>query len=79
MLNLGYRRKLSESLSFQFTGRDILNSFNSATVFETPLFRERSEQNVRLRAFYVGLTWTLGSGPRRQPEQFDFSGPQSGG
>ncbi|QYF88150.1 TonB-dependent receptor domain-containing protein [Brevundimonas sp. PAMC22021] len=79
MLNLGYRRKLSESLSFQFTGRDILSSFNSATVFETPLFRERSEQNIRLRAFYVGLTWTLGSGPRRQPEQFDFSGPQSGG
>ena len=79
MLNIGYRRKLSETLSFQFTGRDILNSFSNETVFETPLFRERSEQNVSLRAFYVGLTWSLGSGPRRQPEQFDFSGTSSGG
>ena len=79
MVNIGYRRKLSETLSFQFTGRDILNTFNNDTVFETPLFRERSEQNISLRAFYVGLTWTLGSGPRRQPEQFDFSGPSPGG
>ena len=78
MLNIGYRRKLSETLSFQFTGRDILNTFNNDTVFETPLFRERSEQNISLRAFYVGLTWTLGTGPRRQPDQFDFSGPSGG-
>jgi len=78
MLNLGYRRKLNDSLSFQFTGRDLLNSFSTDTVSETPLFRERLEQDVSLRAFYIGLTWSLGSGPRRQPEQFDFSGPQGG-
>jgi outer membrane receptor protein involved in Fe transport len=79
MLNLGYRRKLSETLSFNFTGRDILNSFNNVSTFETPLFRERAEQNIRLRAFYIGLSWSLGSGPRRQPEQFDFSSGPTGG
>ena len=79
MVNLGYRRKLTDKLSFNFTGRDLFNSFNSATVYDTPLFRERNEQNIKLRAFYVGLTYTLGSSPRRQPEQFDFSTGPSGG
>ncbi|AQR63262.1 TonB-dependent receptor [Brevundimonas sp. LM2] len=79
MLNIGYRRKLTETLSFNFTGRDVLASFNNTTVYETPLFRDRSEQTINLRAFYIGLSWTLGSGPRRQPEQFDFSAGPTGG
>lgn len=79
MLNIGYRRKLTDTLSFNFTGRDVLNSFSNTSVYETPLFRERSEQNIRLRAFYIGLSWSLGSGPRRQPEQFDFSAGPTGG
>ncbi|WP_428151054.1 TonB-dependent receptor domain-containing protein [Brevundimonas sp.] len=79
MVNLGYRRKLNDTLSLQFTGRDILNSFNGATTYDTPLFRERSEQDISLRAFYIGLTWTLGSGPRRQEPQFDFSSGGPGG
>jgi outer membrane receptor protein involved in Fe transport len=79
MVNLGYRRKLNDTLSFQFTGRDILNSFGGETVYDTPLFREVSRQDIRLRAFYIGLTWTLGSGPRRQEPQFDFSSGPGGG
>ncbi|MFT4911432.1 MAG: outer membrane receptor protein involved in Fe transport [Brevundimonas sp.] len=79
MVNLGYRRKLSETLSLNVTGRDLFNGFNSASVYETPLFRERTEQNIRLRAFYIGLSWSLGAGPRRQPEQFDFSTGPTGG
>lgn len=79
MVNLGYRRKLTEKLSFNFTARDLFNSFNNTTTYDTPLFRERSEQNIKLRAFYVGLTYALGSGPRRQPEQFDFSTGPAGG
>ncbi|WP_287104570.1 TonB-dependent receptor [Brevundimonas sp.] len=78
MVNLGYRRKLNEQLSFNFTARDLFNSFNTTTVYETPQFRERSEQDIKLRAFYVGLTWNFG-GPRRQPEQFDFSTGPTGG
>ena len=79
MVNLGYRRKLSDTLSFNFTGRDLFNSFNSTTVYETPQFRERSEQDIKLRAFYIGLTWNFGGGQRRQPEQFDFSTGPTGG
>ncbi|MFC5373486.1 TonB-dependent receptor domain-containing protein [Brevundimonas faecalis] len=78
MLNFGYRRKLSETLSLQFTARDILNSFGGATTYDTPQFRERVDQEFNLRAFYLGLTWSFG-GPRRQPEQFDFSTGPTGG
>ena len=78
MVNLGYRRKLNEQLSFNFTARDIFNTFNTTTIYETPQFRERSEQDIKLRAFYIGLTWNFG-GPRRQPEQFDFSTGPTGG
>ena len=78
MINLGYRRKLNEQLSFNFTARDLFNTFNTTTIYETPQFRERSEQDIKLRAFYIGLTWNFG-GPRRQPEQFDFSTGPTGG
>jgi outer membrane receptor protein involved in Fe transport len=79
MLNIGYRRKLTDKLSLNITGRDVLNSFSNDTVYETPQFRERFEQDIRLRAFYIGLTYSFGSGPRRQPEQFDFSTAPTGG
>ena len=79
MVNLGYRRKLTDALSLQFTARDILNSFGGATTYDTPLFRERIDQDINLRAFYLGLTWSFGGGPRRQPEQFDFSTGPTGG
>ncbi|GLK49089.1 TonB-dependent receptor [Brevundimonas intermedia] len=78
MINLGYRRKLSEQLSFNFTARDLFNTFNTTTIFETPQFREQADQDIKLRAFYIGLTWNFG-GPRRQPEQFDFSTGPTGG
>lgn len=73
MLNLGYRRKLTEKLSLSVTARDILNSFSTTTIYQTPAFREELEQDIRLRAFYIGLSYAFGSSPRRQPEQFDFS------
>lgn len=78
MVNLGYRRKLNDTLSLQFTARDILNSFGGDTVYDTPLFRDRTSQDLNLRAFYLGLSWSFG-GPRRQPEQFDFSTGPTGG
>jgi len=79
MLNIGYRRKLTEQLSFVFTGRDVLGTFNSDSVFETPAFREEFNQDINLTAFYVGFSWALGNGQRRQPEQFDFSTGPTGG
>lgn len=79
MVNIGYRRKLTDKLSLNVTGRDIFNTFNNDTVYETPLFRDRVEQNIKLRAFYIGLTYSFGSSPRRPPEQFDFSTAPTGG
>lgn len=79
MLNFGYRRTLNSSLSLNFTGRDLLNSFETRTAFDTPQFRDRSRQQIRLRSVLIGLTYNLGSAPRRQPEQFDFSRLPTGG
>ncbi len=79
MLNLGYRRKLTDKLSLNITGRDLLNSFSTSVRYDTPLFRERFEQDIRLRAVYIGLSYTFGADPRRQPEQFDFSTGPAGG
>lgn len=80
MLNLGYRRKLNDKLAFLVTVRDVLDDFGDTTVFETADFRDRTERRFGGRAWYLGLTWSFGSGPRRdQPPQFDFSAPQTGG
>ncbi len=79
MVNLGYRRKLNETLAFQATVRDLFNQFGDLTTYDTPTFRERTERQFAGRAAYVGLTWTFGGGQRRQPEQFDFGGAPTGG
>ncbi|GAA0642794.1 outer membrane beta-barrel family protein [Brevundimonas lenta] len=80
MLNLGYRRKLSETLAFQLTVRDLLDDFGDVTTYDTPTFTDRTERTFGGRAWYVGLTYSFGGGPRRQQDpQFDFSAPQTGG
>lgn len=80
MLNLGYRRTLTEKLAFQATVRDVFDEMGDVTTFDTPQFHDRVERKFGGRAAYIGLTWSLGSGPRRQQDpQFDFSAPQAGG
>lgn len=79
MVNLGYRHKISDSLSLNVTARDIFDTFQNVTTYDAPLFRERSEQQIGLRAVFIGLTYSFGSSPRRPPEQFDFSAGQTGG
>ena len=79
MLNFGYRRKISDKLAFQATVRDLLDDFGDVTTYDTPTFRDRTERTFGGRAWYVGLTYSFGGGPRReQPPQFDFSAPQTG-
>lgn len=79
MLNLGYRRKLTDTLAFQLTVRDLLDDFGDVTTYDTPQFRDRTERTFGGRAWYVGLTWTFGGARRDQPPQFDFSAPTTGG
>lgn len=80
LVNLGYRRKLTEAVAFQLTVRDLFDEFGDVVTYDTPQFRERTQRQFGGRSAYVGLTWTLGTGPRRQQDpQFDFSAPQTGG
>ncbi|RYF93657.1 MAG: TonB-dependent receptor [Caulobacteraceae bacterium] len=80
MLNLGYRRKLTEKLAFQLTARDLLDDFGDVSTAETDSFTDRTERQFGGRAVFVGLTWTFGATPKREREpQFDFSAPQAGG
>ena len=78
LVNLGYRRKLNASWSFQMTVRDVFDNFGDVTTFETATIRDRTERSFGGRTGFVGLTWNFGQGPRR-PEQFDFSAGQQGG
>lgn len=78
LVNLGYRRKLNADWSFQATVRDVFDNFGAVIVTDTPTFRDRTEQTMGGRAMFVGFTWSFGQGQRR-PEQFDFSGAQTGG
>ncbi|HYC66880.1 outer membrane beta-barrel family protein [Brevundimonas sp.] len=79
MINLGYRRKLTEKWAFQATVRDVFDQFGDVTTFDTPSFRERTERRFGGRAWYLGLTYSFGQGPRRQEPQFDFAPPSTGG
>lgn len=79
MLNFGYRRKLDSRYSLNLTGRDLLNSFRIRTAYDTPQFRDQSGQHLKLRSVLIGLTYNMGSTPRRQPEQFDFTTLPTGG
>ncbi len=78
LVNLGYRRKLSDSWSFNVTVRDVFDDFGATTTLITPRFTERTDQVFGGRAAFIGLTWNFGGGQRR-PEQFDFSAPTTGG
>ncbi len=78
LVNLGYRRKLSASWSFNVTVRDVFDDFGSTTTLATPTFTDRTDQVFGGRAAFIGLTWNFGGGQRR-PEQFDFTAPTTGG
>jgi hypothetical protein len=58
--------------------RDVFDQFGDVTVFDTPQFRDRTERHFGGRVWYLGFTYALGSGPRRQEPQFDFSPPATG-
>ena len=79
LVNLGYRRKLTDTLALQLTVRDLFDASSDITDYETATFSERTERVFGGRVAFIGLTWNFG-GPSRQPEpQFDFSAPQANG
>lgn len=73
MVNLGYRRKVNDKLSFVVTAQDVLNSFEDTVIVDTPILRDHTTRTAKVRSIFFGFTYNFGGGKPR-PEQFDFSG-----
>ena len=73
LLNLGYRRKVSDKLNLVVTANDVLNSFEDTFVIDTPTLQARTRRWANVRAVFVGFSYSFGGGKAR-PEQFDFGG-----
>ncbi|WP_454758721.1 TonB-dependent receptor domain-containing protein [Caulobacter segnis] len=73
MLNLGYRRKVNDKLSFVVTAQDAADWFQEVVVTETPTLRDRTRRSANVRSVFFGFSYAFGGGKAR-PEQFDFSG-----
>lgn len=78
-LNLGYRHKVNDDISFVLTAQDLFDTAGENTlVLDSPTLRGRVDSRYGGRSLYLGLTWTFGTGPRRQPERFEFDSPGAG-
>ena len=75
MLNIGYRRKFTDSLSLVVTGTNILDTAEIEAFTDTPAFQDRSRVRFSEPTYYIGLTYTFGSSPRRQEPAFDYGAP----
>ena len=79
-LNIGYRHKFNDDLSFVVTAQDILGTFEDRLVIDTPLLRERVDREFSNRTVFVGFRWTFGQGQRRPRDAgFDFDNNPGGG
>ena len=76
LLNLGYRRKVSEALSLTVTAQDVLDTIRREIVIDTPTLRDRTVFDGNARALFVGFTYNFAKGPPRKQQQpgFDFGG-----
>jgi outer membrane receptor protein involved in Fe transport len=78
LVNVGYRRKVTDRLNFVVTVNDVADSFRDVTVVDTPGLHERARRTANVRAAFFGFTYALGGG-KPKPEQFDFGGGAPGG
>jgi hypothetical protein len=78
LVNVGYRRKVTDRLNFVVTVNDVADSFRDVTVVDTPNLHERARRTANVRAAFFGFTYALGGG-KPKPEQFDFGGGAPGG
>jgi outer membrane receptor protein involved in Fe transport len=75
MLNLGYRHKFDDRLSAVVTVQDLLGSFKSVSITDTPALRSRQVFTPRFRSVFVGLTYSFGSDGRKPRDPgFEFGG-----
>ena len=72
MLNIGYRRKIDDSLSVTVTAQDVLRTLKDVQILDTPTLQGRTRREFNQRAVFVGFTYTFGR-QRRDPG-CDFGG-----
>ncbi len=77
MVNLGYRRKVNDKLSFVVTAQDVLKGFEDTVIINTPALRDTTTRTANVRSVFFGFSYSFGGGKPR-PEQFDFSAGQVG-
>ncbi|HEY3812016.1 MAG TPA: TonB-dependent receptor [Caulobacteraceae bacterium] len=77
IVNLGWRRKLTDKLSLVTTVGDVFDRGGSVNVYDTELLRGRGVTDYHNRSIYLGLNLTFGAAPKQQQEPaFDYSGGQ---
>ncbi len=64
---LGYRHKFSDKLAGVFNIQDVFDTFSARQIIDTPQLHDRNIGTGRIRAAYVGLSWSFGSPPKRPP------------
>jgi outer membrane receptor protein involved in Fe transport len=65
LLFAGYRHQFNKDWALAVSARDLLGSFKDVLVIDTPALHDRVETHVKLRAVFVSLTYSFGSGPRK--------------
>ena len=77
VVNLGYKRSLTSSLSLVTTVSDLFNGQRYQRIAVTPLFTETYERSVEGRLVFVGVTYSFGVVDKDKKDgNFDY---QSGG
>ena len=77
LLFAGYRHQFNKDWSLSVTGRDLANSYHDTLVIDTPTLHDRMVTRVKLRAIFLQLTYSFGSGPRKDTG-IDYGNPPAG-
>jgi outer membrane receptor protein involved in Fe transport len=73
----GYRHQFNKDWALSVSARDLLGSYKDVLVLDTPTLHDRQETHVDLRAVLVSLTYSFGSGPRKDTG-IDYGGAGAG-
>lgn len=79
ILNLGYRRTITDKLNLSVSGQDVLGTARQVVVFKSPTLRDRLTQrgNGRMILASLAYNWGKQTGKKQDPG-FDFQQPSGG-
>jgi len=70
--NLGWRHKFNDRLAFVFTAQDPFGLSRRTLVTDTPTVTEVDKRKFNYSAAFLGFTYALGAGLKRNDNNFDF-------